>query len=365
MATACYTYVAEISSPENRGILQALGPVCASLGILLTYSLGYALHWQILAFGSVLFGLLTLIGIQLVPESPAWLMKKGDKHQTMASLVWFRRSVSSAQAEYDELVAASEDKAKGSTPMESYFSMRTLKPFFILLVLFLCQEMSGIYTILYYAVIFFKDSNVELDEYIASMVVGFIRFIMSIFAAFLISKYARRKLCMISSSGMAIFMLLAATYIKFYELNPGVDRTFSYLPLICFLFNVFFSMIGMLPIPWILVGELFSLDVRGIMSGLVVCLAQFAIFISVKIHPSVVQYLNFSGALFIFSSVSIFTIVFVKVFLPETKDMALSDIEIYFKGKEEPAGVDNPGFTVTEKEGEKNEKSETKVDIVM
>lgn len=367
MATACYTYVAEISTPENRGILQALGPICASLGILLTYTLGYVLHWQFLAFGSVLFGILTFIGIQLVPESPSWLMKKGHKQETMSSLIWFRRSVSSAQIEYDELLTNSNKTF--STPVSAYFKGETIKPFFILLILFLCQEVAGIYTILYYAVIFFKDSNVKLDEYVASMIVGFIRFIMSIFAAFLISKFARKNLCMISASGMAIFMLLAASYIKFYEVYSDFNRILSFLPLICFLFNVFFSMVGMLPIPWILVGELFSLEVRGIMSGLVVCLAQFAIFITVKIHPSVVEYLHFSGALFIFAGASIFTIFFVKFFLPETKDMTLADIEIYFKGKGESSGLDNPGFVEAPEnfdscKGTSN-KNETKVNITV
>ncbi|GLV38374.1 pippin [Carabus blaptoides fortunei] len=73
MSTACYTYVTEISTPENRGILQALGPISASLGILLTYCLGYILSWEILAYGSVLFGIITVIGVQIVPESPSWI----------------------------------------------------------------------------------------------------------------------------------------------------------------------------------------------------------------------------------------------------------------------------------------------------
>lgn len=345
MSTACYTYVAEISTPENRGILQALGPISASLGILLTYSLGYALHWQILAYISVLFAVITLITTQLVPESPSWLLKKSQKHETITSLVWFRRSLSLANREYDDLCVNNSHNLN-TTPLRSYFKTGNLRPFVILVILFLCQEMSGIYTILYYAVIFFRDSNVEMDEYIASMVVGLIRFVMSIFGAFLISKYARKKLCMISASGMALFMMLAAGYLKFYDIYPGVERVFSYFPLICFLLNVFFSMIAMLPIPWILIGEFFSLEVRGIMSGLVVCIAQFAIFACVKLHPIIVQYIGFSGTLFIFSSSSVFTIVFVRLFLPETKDMSLADIENYFKG--EKRGVDNPVFSIAE-----------------
>lgn len=346
MSSASYTYVTEISTPQNRGILQALGPICASLGILLTYCLGYVVHWKVLGYGSVIFGILTIIGVQMVPESPSWLVKK-DKKKTMDSLIWLRRSVSVAHEEYNQLVDSTSVKDISEKGKEnSYCSPKTLKPFIILILFFLCQEVSGIYTILYYAVIFFKDSEIQLDEYVASIIVGVIRFFMSIVAAYLIKKYARRKLCLVSATGMAVSMLITASYIKFYELNPG-PRQYPTLPIIFVLLNVFFSMIGMLPIPWIMVGELFPLEVRGIMSGLVVCTAQFAVFACVKIHVNIVEYLNFSGALFIFAGASIFTIFFVTFMLPETKDKSLKEIEEYFKSsKNNTSGLDNPGFTL-------------------
>lgn len=360
MSTACYTYVTEISTPENRGILQALGPISASLGILLTYCLGYVLSWDVLAYGSVLFGILTVIGVQLVPESPSWLLKKDKKNETLSSLIWFRRSISHAQIEYNELLNSQTKKEKCKIESSAYIRSSTLKPFFILIVLFLCQEISGIYTILYYAVIFFKDSNVQLDEYVASIIVGVIRFVMSIIAAFLIKKFARKKLCLISATGMAISMLITASYIKYYEMNDE-PRQFPFLPVIFVLLNVFFSMVGMLPIPWIMVGELFPLEVRGIMSGLVVCAAQFAVFVCVKAHVNIVEYLNFSGALFIFAGASVFTMFYVRYVLPETKDKSLSEIEDYFKSNKcEKTGLENPGFTL---KSEKNNVKQRKKSV--
>ncbi|KAH0817846.1 hypothetical protein GEV33_004945 [Tenebrio molitor] len=59
MSSACYTYVSEVSTPENRGIFQTLGPICASFGILLTYTLGYFLNWATVAFLSVVFSIFT------------------------------------------------------------------------------------------------------------------------------------------------------------------------------------------------------------------------------------------------------------------------------------------------------------------
>lgn len=337
MSTASYTYVAEISTPENRGMLQALGPICASLGILLTYTLGYCINWHILAYFSLIFSILTLISINFVPESPSWLIKQCQLKPGLESLVWLRRSLGTAELEYNEILK--NKKSCHKTPLGAYFEPKTLKPFFILLILFFLQELSGIYNILFYTVNFFKEASMNLNEYISSIIVGFIRFVMAIFAAFLINKYTRKKLCLISASGMCVFMLISAIYLKYYEINANLDRIWPITPLLCFFMNVLFSMVGILPIPWILTGEIFPLDVRSIMSGTVVCFAQIAIFACVKIHPSLVQIVSFSGVLFIFSVSSFLTIFFVKFVLPETKDLSLQDIEDYFS-----KGVDNFGF---------------------
>lgn len=75
MSTASYTYVAEISIPRCRGIFQALGPISASFGILLTYTLGYFINWSIVALVSSVFSVITFIGICFIPESPVYLLR--------------------------------------------------------------------------------------------------------------------------------------------------------------------------------------------------------------------------------------------------------------------------------------------------
>lgn len=105
-------------------------------------------------------------------------------------------------------------------------------------------------------------------------------------------------------------------------------------------------MMGILPIPWILVGELFPAQVRPILGGFVVCLAQCFIFICVKVYNDMKAYLNFSGTLATFGAASLLTILYCEIFLPETKNKSLEEIEDYFRGvkKEGLEGVDNVAF---------------------
>lgn len=346
MSAACYTYVSEISTPEYRGILQALGPVSASFGILFTYTLGYFFTWNIVALVSTIFGVFTLVSMSFFPESHPYLIKKGDNDRGLKSLVWFRGDTIAAQAEMDACFSGSKNGSK-KTFKDLYLSPTTVKPFYLLIVLFLLQELSGIYSVLFYAVNFFQDFNMEIDEFLSSIIVGVIRFFMSIFGALLITKFGRKTLCTVSSTGMGVTLLLTVIYLKYYEIHANEQRIFPILPLVTVLGNVFFSMIGMLPIPWILVGELFPLEVRSIMSGIVICIAQCFIFICVKIYPDMVSVLNFSGTLITFVVASFVAAIFTSFCLPETKNKTLQEIEDTFRGsdKKKLCGIDNRAFS--------------------
>lgn len=361
MSIASYTYVAEISQPENRGIFQALGPVSASFGILLTYTLGSFIKWNVVALISIIFSIFTFISIQLVPESPAYLFKKNRRLDSLNSLIWFRRSNAVAQEEFNKYLSTDSNKELEKNK-NVYLSSATLKPFVILVILFFLQEVSGIYTILFYAVSFFQDSNLEINEHLSTIIVGIIRFLMAIASAILINKFRRKSLCMISSGGMAVSMFLAASYFKYYEIFTDETKILPVLPLICVLSNVFFSMMGMLPIPWILVGEMFPLRVRPIMGAIVICLAQSFIFISVKVYHNMIAYLNFSGTLFVFFVASVFALGFCKFFLPETRNKSLDEIEDHFKRKIKPLeGLDNKVFTLS---SEKLNEKVFRIDVI-
>lgn len=351
MSPACYTYVGEISTSENRGFMQTLGPICASFGILLTYVLGYIYNWTTVAYISISFAIFSAIVIQLVPESPSYLLKNYHQAEAFKTLLWFRGNNALAQQEIDRFNDnQKESNINQMSFREMYFGPQTVKPFLILVGLFFLQEFSGIYTLLFYAVNFFEETDLSINEYVASIIVGAIRFSMSVVIAYLINIYGRKILCTMSSIGMAATMSIVAVYIKYYEIYPDHKKIFSYLPLIGIMANVAFSMVGMLPVPWVMVGEMFPLKVRPIMSGVVVSIAQILIFICVKIYVNMNSALNFSGTLMVFVAASILSAIYSRFILVETKNKTLEEIEAFFRGKKKivevdaDTGVDNKAF---------------------
>ena len=345
MAAASYTYVTEISTPKTRGIFQAFGPICASVGILLTYTLGYFISWNTVAYIFVVFAVATFVVVQLLPESPNYLFLKQKRDESLQSLVWLRRNKQVAEEELNRYgTAGCSRNEEGLGGCSVYVSPTTVKPFAILVALFFLQQLSGTYSILFYAVNFFETSNVEVSEYVASIIVGAIRLVMSIICAVLVNHFGRKSLFVVSGIGMTISMLVMVVYVQFFQ-SPEHQTIFTVVSLTCILSNVIFSMVGMIPIPWIITGEMFSHKVRSVMSGLVICIAQVFVFVSVKVYPDMMEHLKFSGTCLVFMSGSLIASFFSWSFLPETKNQSLEEIECSFVNKKvDCVDVDNPGF---------------------
>lgn len=93
-----------------------------------------------------------------------------------------------------------------------------------------------------------------MDAFTVSIFVGVTRFIMSLLNAWLLKRFKRRPLVMISGIGMAIVMFISGTFTKW--IKDGTSDQ-DWVPVMCLLLYVCFSMIGLLTIPWTMTGELF------------------------------------------------------------------------------------------------------------
>ncbi|KAJ9584396.1 hypothetical protein L9F63_021265, partial [Diploptera punctata] len=323
MATASYVYVAEICQAEYRGTLSASGPVHVSLGVLLIYILGFIAPWQRVAAICTLCALFSFIAMCAVPESPPWLASHGRVTEALQALIrttMFRQN----EIKTNKHIQAVKNLIKTITRPTAW------KPFIILLLFFAFQEGSGIYIILYYAVNLFQEVGTGLNEFVASIVVGCVRLVMSVVGAILMKSFGRKTLAIISGVGMAISMAIGGGYEYLYSQLPPTDRPLAWIPLISVLGHVCVSMIGFLQLPWVMNGELFPLSIRGVMGGLVASLAHLFIFTSVKTYPNMMHSLGSDGTLWFFGVAALCGAVYCYFFLPETRGKTLREIELAF-----------------------------------
>lgn len=320
MSTVSYIYVAEITTPEKRGVLSALGPGLVSTGIFIIYSLGAFIHWRKVAAICAGVSILTPFLMYFAPESPLWLASKGQLKEAYNSMYWLRQNNNTAQQELMEFTKdrKNSDSMKLNQKLGLFKKRKVLKPFILLILFFIFQEMSGIYVILYYAVDFFKSVGTSVNEFTASIIVGGVRVFMGVVGACLINSFKRKTLAAVSGLLLGVTMLGAAVC---DSLNGP-----PLMKLACVLLHVSFSMVGFLQLPWIMSGELYPQDIRGVMSGATSCCAYILIFINIKTYPQLENLLTSNGTLYLFGGCALLGAVYCYLFLPETKGKSLTEI---------------------------------------
>lgn len=317
-------YIAEISRPTDRGTLLSLITPLTIGGTLVVYVLGYLFFWRtvaliLFAYCLVVFGLMSFI-----PESYIWYMMRWDKLHATRALHWLRRDPDQVELEIAEV----EDRIRrievASNYFENFKDPAVWKPFLILVVFSVFQQQVGYNIITYYAVDFFSSFESEFDGNLLSIVFAGLSTISSLLLLTVVHKFKRKTLLAGSGIGMTISMAVGAICLPIDSISRDV-------PILCVFIYIMFCMLGMIDIPWMVVGEMFPTRVRGSMCANVTVVIFIVTFFNVKLYPVLNHWLGVSGLFWYFAIFSFLTVVFSQLFFPETKDKSLFEIEEQFR----------------------------------
>ena len=88
--------------------------------------------------------------------------------------------------------------------------------------------------------------------------------------------------------------------------------------------------VGFGPISWLLISEIFPLEVRGKAITIAVVTNFFWNTVTTFLFPVELEYIGSSTTFFVYAAVLLISIAFIKTRVPETKGMSLEQIEEYF-----------------------------------
>lgn len=89
--------------------------------------------------------------------------------------------------------------------------------------------------------------------------------------------------------------------------------------------------VGIMLIPWIMPSEMFPTEVKGLLIGPIMGWSNAVMFVAVHFYKDLmVIFGGMIGILWFYSAISILTVIFVWVLIPETHIMKLIEIEDYF-----------------------------------
>jgi sugar porter (SP) family MFS transporter len=324
-------YLAEMSPTRIRGRLSTLNQLMIISGILLAYIIDYIFvdadnGWRMMLGFATIPSALLFFGGLFLPESPRWLVNKGKEAIAHKILMSLRDNEHEAEQEISDIkktVVGEEIKS-----LKNLFQ-KWVRPSLVIGVgLAIFQQIIGCNTVIYYAPTIF--TNIGLGSQAAllgTMGIGTLMVAITVVALLIMDKFDRKKLLIIGSIGMSISLFALGILSSFAEANSSA---IAYITMISSAIYIMFFCLTWGPIMWVMIGEIFPLDIRGLGVG-VSSVANWTMNLVVALtFPSLLS--CFGTKLFIlYASMAFLSILFVKYKVFETKGRSLEEIEMSLK----------------------------------
>nr|XP_021201849.1 facilitated trehalose transporter Tret1-2 homolog [Bombyx mori] len=326
-------YIGETTEPKYRGLFLAAISLAMASGMFFSHIIGTFISWQWTAVICALLPILSLVLLVFVPESPTWLISRGHIEEGAKVFYWLRGYSDEAKDELKDII--DRKLANDDAPVETwkdkiryYKCPEFIKPLVIMIFFFSMSQFAGANAVAFYSVEIIKKAlGKDIDQYMAMLLIDFLRLLASVAACIICKQYGRRPVCFVSGGLTTISM---AGLSIFLYLRP---ENMAWIPLSCFMLYICAISIGLVPLPWMMCGEIFPTKVRGLGSGVSSAVGLVSVFVVVKTAPGMMSHLgqvftfSFYGAIAFIGSIILFFV------LPETKGRSLQEIEDKFKNQ--------------------------------
>uniref|UniRef100_M8CBD8 Sugar transporter ERD6-like protein 6 n=1 Tax=Aegilops tauschii TaxID=37682 RepID=M8CBD8_AEGTA len=262
-------YIAEISPQNKRGTLGSVNPLSITIGTVLAYVVGMLVTWRMLA---------------MIDSGSISKQKDGNPFPRV------------------------KPKEIPHAPDSNFPDM------LLGIGLLVLQQLSGINAILFYAASIFnmKSSSGLTNSNLAACGVGAIA---------------------ISSAGMTV-SLLAIAVIFFLKDNVPQDSDMYYILSMVSLFAILACVItysfGMGAIPWVIMSEILPVSIKSL-AGSFATLANWLTSFGMTMTANLLLSWSAGGTFVCYMLVSAFTLVFIILWVPETKGRTLEEIQWSFR----------------------------------
>lgn len=360
------TYVAEIAEPNVRGWLCSSSSLTTYLGVFTQFLLGTFFYWRTVAAINVAVPICCILILFIIPESPQWLISKNRYDDARKSLAWLRgwTTEDEIEEEFQELCRnlekeTIEEKKTSKLMVVKKFGTRAfLHPFFLISVGFYLMHFTGQNVLQTYAVQIFLTMESPIDKYYSTLILGIVELLGSLFCSIMIHYTGKRPLVMFSTMGAGVCYIAVATYAYLNDINylitgevinsdathklvnstsNAFDSTNStlllWLPTTILFVSAFVIHSGIRTIPWVLVSEFYSYDLRNYASGLSGAIAYVFSFLSNKTFLTMNLSWTLPGTFLYYAASGIVGSIVMYFTLPETEGWTLFDIENHFNGK--------------------------------
>lgn len=338
------TYIAEVSPAPWRGRLVTLNQLTIVVGILAAQIMNwliaervadgatqemirqswngqYGWRWMFTAVAvpSIAF----LIGAILIPESPRWLVRRGDEalvRRTLARIGGERYSEIALREIRETLAGETSKQPRATSELRTLLKPSIRKILGIGIALAVLQQWSGINVIFNYAEDIYRSAGYGISGILFNIVItGTINLVFTLIALGLVDRVGRRALMLFGAAGIGIsHALLGFTY------RVGIKGLPILLLTLC---TIGFYALSLAPVTWVLISELFPNRIRSLGVSVAVSALWIASFILTFTFPLLQRAAGSAGTFWTYAGICFAGFFFVLAAVPETKGKSLEQIE--------------------------------------
>ncbi|KAK5958514.1 Plasma membrane low glucose sensor [Knufia fluminis] len=208
------------------------------------------------------FSIILVVGMLILPETPRYLIKKGNQQKAAKALSRLRGMPVDHPALVEELAEIQAnheyEMAIGSASYLACFKPPIRKRQLTGIALQGLQQLTGVNFIFYYGTSYFSNSGID-NPFIVSMITSVVNVVSTIPGLYLVEAWGRRSLLMFGAIGMSVCQLIVASVGTALP-----DSTVANKCLIAFVcIYIFFFACSWGPCAWVVTGESFPLKARA------------------------------------------------------------------------------------------------------
>ena len=319
-------YVSEVSPARIRGRLGALYQMSIVCGVLVSYAVNFLLrntgvnNWRWMFLTGVLPSTAFFLMLLFAPETPRYLVRTGRDDEARRILIRIGGE-HSASLEMPEIKASLSAGKQGVRELLKPGIRRAVAVGFVLAILI---HVSGVNTVIDYAPKILNSAGWTIDGALFStVVIGLVNVAFTIVSFVMIDRFGRKPLYIVGSLGMAASLLLLIAAVV-----SGTFHGVMVLVLVLVYIAFFGACIG--PVFWTLMPEIFPNRIRGTAITVPVLTQWVANAVVVLFFPLAFSQMGKAATFGFLAAMALAQAIFAWLFLPETKNKSLEEIEAFW-----------------------------------
>ena len=346
VSIVCPLYISEVSPASHRGRMVSLYQLAVTVGFLGAYLMNYSLLnfsvdfssnnalfqkifgtevWRGMLGAETLPALMFFLIIFLIPESPRWLLVKGQESKAVSifSKIYNNTSVIAHQINETKSMLQSERKSD----WKILLTPGIFRAVIIGVAIAMLGQFMGVNAVLYYGPSIFETSGLSSgDSLFYQSLIGMVNMGTSVLALLIIDKIGRKKLVYVGVSGMIISLLLIGFYFMMGK-SLGLSSIFL---LVCFLLYIFFTAGSISAVIFVFLSEMYPTQIRGTAMSIAGLSLWIGTYLIGQLTPWMLDTLTPAGTFFLFAFMCLPYMLIVWRLMPETAGKSLEDIERYW-----------------------------------